>query len=138
MDHEEAEKRVLGEIKRFFVEDLGRPELLNRLGNNIVVFDFIDREAGDQILTLLLENVARRIEREYQAKLVLSPGVREQLAEIALADLSNGGRGIGSVVEQALVNPLARSLIGDAPGAGEQVRVNGIRRSGPLFEIDRE
>ena len=138
MDREEAEGRVMGEIKRFFVEDLGRPELLNRLGNNVVVFDFIDRDAGDRILTLLLENVARRIEREYRAEIVLSDEVRRELAEIALADLSNGGRGIGSAVEQALVNPLARQLIGNTPGVGEQVKITGMRRNGALFELDCE
>jgi ATP-dependent Clp protease ATP-binding subunit ClpB len=136
MDRDEAEGLVLEEIKRFFIEDLGRPELRNRFGNNIIVFDFIDREAGDRILTLLLKNVERRIEREYRAKLVLAPGVREQLAEIALADLSNGGRGIGTMVEQALVNPLARRLVGEEPAVGGQVTVTGLRRNGPLFELD--
>ncbi len=138
MDRDEAEGLVLEEIKRFFIEDLGRPELRNRFGNNIIVFDFIDREAGDRILTLLLKNVERRIEREYRAKLVLAPEVRKQLAEIALADLSNGGRGIGTVVEQALVNPLARKLVGEAPAVGGQVSVTGLRRDGPLFELDCE
>ncbi len=138
MNRDEAEGLVLEEIRRFFIEDLGRPELRNRFGNNIIVFDFIDREAGDQILSLLLENVERRIEREYRARLVLAPEVREQLAEIALADLSNGGRGIGSAVEQALVNPLARKLIGDPPDPGEQVTVTELRRNGPLFELECE
>jgi AAA domain (Cdc48 subfamily)/C-terminal, D2-small domain, of ClpB protein len=138
MDRNEAEERVLDEIKRFFIEDLGRPELRNRFGNNIIVFDFIDREAGDRILSLLLKNVVHRIEREYRAKLVISPQVREQLAEIALADLSNGGRGIGTVVEQALVNPLARKLVGKAPGVGEQVTVASLRRDGALFELECE
>jgi MoxR-like ATPase len=136
MDRVEAEGLVLEEIKRFFIEDLGRPELLNRLGSNIVVFDFIDREAGDRILSLLVENVENRIEREYRAKLVLAPAVRDQLAEVALADLSNGGRGIGSVVEQALVNPLARRLVGDAPEPGQVITVTAMRRNGALFELE--
>jgi ATP-dependent Clp protease ATP-binding subunit ClpB len=138
MDRAEGEELVLAEIKRFFIEELGRPELLNRLGSNIVVFDFITKESGGQILDLLLKNVEERIAREYRAELVLEDAVRETLAEIALADLSNGGRGIGSVVEQALVNPLARSLIGGAPEPGGRIVVKTIRRDGDLFELDCE
>ncbi len=138
MSREEAEGRVLIEIKRFFVEELGRPELLNRLGNNIVVFDFIDRAAGDRILTLLLENVGRRVEREHRARLVIAPAARRELAELALSDLSNGGRGIGSAVEQALVNPLARHLIGNPPAAGGTLTIAAIHRRGRLFDLDCE
>jgi hypothetical protein len=137
MDHDVAERKVLGEIERFFVADLGRPELLNRIGNNVVVFEFIGREAGDQILTLLLRNVERRIEREYGTRLVLAPETRAALAEIALADLSNGGRGIGSAVEQALVNPLARHLIA-ATGPSETLRVTGVRPARAVYELDIE
>ena len=44
---------------------------------------------------------------------------REQLEKLSLANLDNGGRGIGNVVENFLINPLSRYLfdnkiLGDA------------------------
>jgi ATP-dependent Clp protease ATP-binding subunit ClpB len=133
LDRGEAERRVLEAIRSFF-----RPELVNRLGSNIIVFDYIDEGSADRILQRLLDNVAQRVERECQAKLVLAPAARESLAELALADLSNGGRGIGSAVEDALVNPLARRLILTPPAADAELRVEAVRAVGGSFELDCE
>ena len=47
---------------------------------------------------------------EHKIDLVLDAGVRDQLRELCIADLSNGGRGIGNQLESAFVNPLARAL----------------------------
>ncbi len=131
LDRGEAEQRVLKAIRGFF-----RPELVNRLGGNIIVFDYVTEEFADRILQRLLDNVATRVEREYEAKLTIAPAAREAIAEFALADLSNGGRGIGSAVEEALVNPLARQLVFAPPQAGGEVRVEGLSRDGRSFELE--
>ncbi len=131
LDREESERRVLEAIRAFF-----RPELVNRLGTNIIVFDYIDAAAGDRILERLLDNVAQRVARECQTQLVLAPAARETLAGLALADLSNGGRGIGSVVEDALVNPLARRLILEPPEVGGELRVEEIRGDGGSYGLE--
>jgi ATP-dependent Clp protease ATP-binding subunit ClpB len=138
-DRDDAERKILAAIKDHFTAVLGRPELLNRLGDNIVVFDFIDRETGERILDLLVRNVAARVEREHGSTLILEPQARAQLAEAALANLDNGGRGIGSVVENALVNPLAREVFARGAaedGVVEPLRVTAIRREGRTFELD--
>jgi ATP-dependent Clp protease ATP-binding subunit ClpB len=131
MDKGEAEQRVLKAIRGFF-----RPELVNRLGGNIIVFDYVTEEFADRILQRLLDNVATRIEREYEAKLTIAPAARKTIAEFALADLSNGGRGIGSAVEEALVNPLARQLVFNPPQAGGEVLVEGLGRDGRSFALE--
>lgn len=50
MDYDEVTRRVRSAIEEYFKLELGRPEILNRIGENIVVFDFIRREAGEAIL----------------------------------------------------------------------------------------
>jgi ATP-dependent Clp protease ATP-binding subunit ClpB len=132
MERPEAEQRIRDEIKRHFTERLGRPELLNRLGDNIVVFDFVNRASGERIFDLLLRNISTRVEREHKATLSFADAAREQLLALALDDsvLSNGGRGIGSVLENALVNPLARALFSATPAPGEKMRVADVRRNG--------
>jgi hypothetical protein len=134
-DRDEAESRILAAIKEHFTTVLGRPELLNRLGDNIVVFDFIDRATGEQILDLLVRNVAARVEREHGATLILEPAARDTLASVALANLDNGGRGIGSAVENALVNPLARTLFAKPVHPGDELRVSEVRRTGRTYEL---
>jgi hypothetical protein len=39
--YSEVESRVRTGVENYFKHELGRPEILNRIGDNIVVFDFI-------------------------------------------------------------------------------------------------
>src|SRR5690606_32674361 len=104
--YETVERDVREAISNHFRYTLGRPEILNRIGENIVVFNFIVPEIGVQILDAMLRNVARRVEEEHGLKLELSDVARAKLVDGCLADLSLGGRGIGNRLETALINPL--------------------------------
>src|SRR5580765_703034 len=46
---ETVRAKVWTEIERHFKLELGRPEILNRIGENIVVFDFIRGEVAREI-----------------------------------------------------------------------------------------
>lgn len=135
MDKAVAEATIREGIIRHFTDQLGRPELLNRLGDNIVVFDFIDAGTGADIFDLLVRNIARRTRREHDIELVLSGEARAQLLEIALADLSQGGRGIGSRLENALVNPLSRNLFVANLGRGSTLTVTGVSQDDGTYEL---
>ncbi|MET7423389.1 AAA family ATPase [Dactylosporangium sp. NPDC005555] len=110
--HEEVERTVLAAIQEHFTMVLGRPELLNRFGDNIVVFDFINAETARGILAQQLGNVQQRLARENGIDLRLGGDALLRLDEwcTSEATLANGGRGIGSEVESKLINPLARYL----------------------------
>lgn len=135
MEFEEIEARVMQAIEDHFNFELKRPELLNRIGNNIVVFDFIDKAAATEILVLLLDNVKKRFFREHRAGLELSDDATSTLFDEAVARLEHGGRGIGTAVESALVNPLARWLFDSARGSGGKVVVDQIRQVDQRFEL---
>lgn len=110
MSHEEISERVREEITRYFTEDLARPELLNRLGNNIVVFNFIGKEIAQQIFDRQIRNLEANVQDVHHIKLEYGPGVREQIFELCTENLSNGGRGIGNQLETNFINPLAREI----------------------------
>jgi ATP-dependent Clp protease ATP-binding subunit ClpB len=112
VSHEELERTVLAAIKEHFTLQLGRPELLNRFGDNIVVFDFIDAVTARRILAQQLGNVQDRLAREHEVDLRLGQDALLRLDGWCTSEetLSNGGRGIGSEVESRLINPLARYL----------------------------
>ncbi len=50
MSYPEVQKAVRHGIERYFKQQLGRPEILNRIGENIVVFDFIREDIAEGIL----------------------------------------------------------------------------------------
>jgi ATP-dependent Clp protease ATP-binding subunit ClpA len=106
----DLEERIRRGVARYFKEELGRPELLNRIGDNVVVFDFIRPDVADQILDKMLQNVVGRIAKTLKIELHIDDAVRAQLSTRTQADLSNGGRGIGNVLESMLINPLGRVL----------------------------
>lgn len=131
MSYPEIQSALLGAIQDYFKYTIQRPELLNRIGDNIIVFDFIREEAAEQILQLKLRAVIRNLEREKGLHLVLSDDFQAHLRTLAKADLSNGGRGISNIVETQLVNPLAQILAQADCHAGNTLVIQGADPAAP-------
>lgn len=110
MPYAEVSAKVRSAIEDYFKLELGRPELLNRIGENIVVFDYIRQEAGEAILSAQVSKIQKRMHELKNIDLKISEEAYRQLHDAALKDLSNGGRGIGNQVESLLINPLSRWL----------------------------
>lgn len=110
MDYDQVTRAVRSAIEDYFKLELGRPEILNRIGENIVVFDFIRQEAGEAILRAQVNKIIRRMEEQKSIRITIPKEAYEELRQAALADLSNGGRGVGNQVESLLINPLSRWL----------------------------
>ncbi|WP_217983778.1 AAA family ATPase [Sphingopyxis sp. GW247-27LB] len=113
---EEVHRRVRGEIENHFKLVLNRPEILNRFGENIIVFDFIRAEVAAEIFEAMVDAVLSDTKSAgYDVR--MSEAVRGELRMLCIADLANGGRGIRNKIEAHLVNPLARALF-DTPPVG--------------------
>jgi ATP-dependent Clp protease ATP-binding subunit ClpA len=112
-------------IRQYFVLELGRPELLNRIGDNIVVFDYIDAATGERILELMVRNVIGRVRQEHQIDLRISDKAMQHLKAACLSRdaLQLGGRGIGSILETSLVNPLANCLFQASYQLGDKLEL---------------
>lgn len=108
--YEVVEARVRGAIGDYFKFRLSRPEILNRIGDNIVVFGFVTPEVGELIFDGMLRNVARRLRDELKLRLVMSAEIRRNLLARCTQDLSHGGRGVGNMLESVFINPLSRAL----------------------------
>jgi hypothetical protein len=124
--YENVERKVRDEIEKYFKVQLNRPELLNRIGENIVVFDFIRPPVAEQIYEKMVANILDRLADTQQIRISLPPAVNAALREQCIRDLSNGGRGIGNQLEAWLVNPLARALFDQNFPAGSALTVNSI------------
>ena len=127
---EEVRSLVRTEIERHFTLTLNRPEILNRMGDNILVFDFVRRDVADEIFRIMVDDVLREALPSDTGAIEISESAMDNLRTLCLSDLSNGGRGIRNKVETHLVNPLARALF-DTENAG-RLRIARIssRRDG--------
>ena len=110
-EYRDTERKVKAAINAHFTEKLERPELLSRIGDNIIVFDFISREIGRELVDTYLAAVVRRVRTRHGIELSIADNVLSTVAEHALDRLAFGGRGIGSAVETLFVNPLTKALI---------------------------
>lgn len=110
-DYETVERKVKEGISHYFKLQLGRPEILNRIGENIVVFDFIREETAKMIMDSQLEKIILTIHQENEVELTIEESVRQALFQRVCGNLENGGRGVGNVIEEVILNPLSSYLL---------------------------
>jgi ATP-dependent Clp protease ATP-binding subunit ClpA len=137
-DYEEIERKVKAAIAEHFTNEIGRPELLNRFGDNIVVFDFISDEAAEMIFAQQVASITRRLDEEQQVRLVLADEAWTALSGICTEDTGNGGRGIGNMLESALINPLSRVLFAQELRPGSTVTVTSVRQEAAAVSLTVE
>ncbi|NKL74773.1 AAA domain-containing protein [Rhizobium leguminosarum bv. viciae] len=115
--HEVVTAKVREEIDRHFKLTLNRPEILNRIGENVIVFDFIRPQIADAIFDSMVANLLEST-RSIGFDISITDKAKTVLKEMCLRDLSNGGRGVRNMVEAHLANPLSRALfdIGEVGG----------------------
>ena len=110
MSFEEIQEKLISVIKDYFKYTIQRPELLNRIGDNFVVFNYIREDAAKEILLLKIHSLTENLKLEKGIELVVEDAYIDYLYNIIKTDLSNGGRGIGNLVETKIINPLGRIM----------------------------
>lgn len=100
-------------IQAEFVNKLGRPELLGRLGgvDNIIVFDYLRDMPG--VAQKFLRNIRQYAANTYDLELVVEPAVIDWMVEETQARPDNlviGARGLYQVMKALLVTPLETYL----------------------------
>jgi hypothetical protein len=133
---EQLERNLRSGITSYFKNTLNRPELLNRIGENIVIFDFVRTEIAESIFGKMLGNVIARVNDARGIKLTIAPGVHQTLMARCTEDLANGGRGIGNLLESLFVNPLSRALWDADLPHGSRASVSGFSFEGGIPKVD--
>ncbi len=132
--HEQLERKISQSVAMHFRNELQRPELLNRIGQNIVVFDFLSGEAARLIFQSMLDRVLATIKRERGIVVELDPTVYQALLRLCATDFFEGGRGIGNRIEKHFINPLARALF-DRKLTG-RCKVTGLNEQKPGLTVE--
>ncbi len=106
-----VKEKINKEIKAFFT-GISRPELLNRIGGNIIIYNFIkDKKTIMDIIDLQIDKIKNNIWNDQKIKLETTPDYIEQLYEKVIDNLENGGRGISNKIEEYLINLLPKVFI---------------------------
>ena len=137
-DYEVVERNIRQEIEHYFKSQLNRPEILNRIGENIIVFDFIREPVGLMIFDAMLSVILKGVAEHQKIDLTLAPDAQAVLQQLCLEDLSNGGRGIRNQLEYHFINPLARGLFDCDANAGEQWKITAIQRHANQTQLTLE
>jgi len=141
MTYEEVGDHFLTAVHTFFAEPpradgtggIGRPELLNRLGDGIVVFDVLREEHVRGIAAKFLGSLAQNLRRRHDVDMTYDESVTDWV-RTWMAEGDNmlfGGRRIKTLIETRIVTPLSRWVFVTEPRPGQEVAlsVNG----GPLL-----
>jgi ATP-dependent Clp protease ATP-binding subunit ClpA len=130
---EQVQEKVHSEIDRYFKLVLNRPEILNRIGENIIVFDFIREGVAVQIFEQMVNATFDDLQGQ-NLFIELAPQARQALHNLCLQDLSNGGRGIRNQLEAHLLNPLSRALFDQDAQPGEHFTITELDITGLKME----
>ena len=128
-------------VRHHFVTELRRPEILGRIGDNVVPFNFV----VDEGFLLAIARVKLGPLRELLAEkygiqaLAFVDEDRALGAIVAEVDRSKGGRGVLNALVTRLFDPLARFLFDEVPDpracAGRTLRVVQAGH-GPIFAFE--
>jgi ATP-dependent Clp protease ATP-binding subunit ClpA len=110
--YEQVEQHFRGEVDWFFSSRIGRAELLNRFGDNVVVFDLLRPAFVGQIGQKFLNQMVAAAREKYGFELTFDAAVGEfLLAQMQAGEnLLMGGRRIGALLETVVERPLNRWL----------------------------
>lgn len=140
--HKEMQAKVIDGIRNYFKYELGRPELLNRIGeDNIVVYDFIRPDVAESILKLHINRVKVDFRDNSEIEIDTS-AIEKVLLEKCCASevLEYGGRGIRNTVESCLYTPLTRFIYDhqDTVTAGKAIVIRSLDLNSSPVGIDAE
>lgn len=111
LNPKEVKKLFVEKVQDHFITKLGRPELLNRIGDNIVAFNFIDDpKVFTDIAKLKFKTIEEVVTERYGAKIVFEQEDDIFMAIGKKAGKQNGGRGLLNVMESLIINPLSEFI----------------------------
>lgn len=140
--HKEMQAKVIDGIRNYFKYELGRPELLNRIGeDNIVVYDFIRPDVAESILKLHINRVKADFRDNSEIEIDTSAIEKVLLEKCCSSEvLEYGGRGIRNTVESCLYTPLTRFIYDhqDMITAGKAIVIRSLDLNSSPIGIDAE
>jgi energy-coupling factor transporter ATP-binding protein EcfA2 len=104
--YNDTKAHFMNAVQGHFNDTLGRPELLNRFGDNIIVFDFItDPSIRIKIMDAKLSGIRQHLLENFNLHLEIDDLHVQGL--VGKGKVGHGGRGLINIIEQEIVNPMS-------------------------------
>lgn len=136
----DVQRKYVEEVKRHFITELQRPELLNRIGdNNIVAFNYIqDVSVLTQILKIKFKQIQSFINERYEVGIEFENEEKALLAIANSTNRGNGGRGVLNSLETYVVNPLSGFIFDNEEylGPGRKIVISSLSETRPFFDFE--
>ena len=126
MSYNELNKVVTKGIQDYFFRK-GKPEVLNRIGKNLIVFNFIQPEAAKEILFSQINKICKAVYSMKKIRIEFRNDiVKEKLYQKVLTNLEEGGRGVGNIVEEYFTTPLSTYVFDNRIENGQTIIIEDI------------
>ena len=112
LSYEEICRHFRGAVREYFVNMLGRPEILNRIGeDNVLVFKMLNSgDAKSQIIAQLIENMRVALRERQPVDIHCTSAFKRLLAVHPSGFDRNGARGVRNLLNRYVLNRLASDL----------------------------
>ncbi len=112
-----------------------RPEFINRIGENFVVFDFIGEQVASQILRAKLAGLGLNLLADRGIAVGMTWEFYDQLMDYVRGNLDMGGRGVVNMLEAHFLNPLSKTVFCGKFENGSKMMITGVsEKAGPRYE----
>ena len=119
-EFEQAEKAAKAQVMKLLKAQI-RPEFLNRI-DDIVLFSPLTQKEIKQIVKLQFNLISKRLESQ-GVSIRASGEAVDQLAQLGF-DPQYGGRPVKRVLQQQILNPLSKDLLGDKLDKSQPITVD--------------
>lgn len=119
--YNEIQAKVENAMEQYF-----KPEVLNRIGENVVVFNFIDESSSADITKAKIESIVSNIHKTLRIAVEVENTAYNWFYTKCWEDKprKNGGRGIGNVIEEYLLNPLSEFIFDNNCSENSTIVIN--------------
>ncbi len=140
-DYDTLKQKIETGIGEFFKIKIQRPEILNRIGDNFLIFDFIREDVGKNIflknLKKIKENALKNTGFEIEVSDDVSTAIWAEIIRkktdangLVSTQLEMGARGILTSLEKLFLTPLTKYVFTNNIQSGEKVIIATIRIDG--------
>ncbi len=125
-DYPTIRDHYLNEVRRHFIEKIERPELLNRFGGNIVVFDIIRPEHVPAICRKFLALCTLSAQEKHGVRMEFGDGIVQMICQFMRQreNFEMGGRRIKTLIQELVLPDLNRWVLLNRVRKDEAVRVD--------------
>ncbi|MEO2031092.1 MAG: AAA family ATPase [Planctomycetaceae bacterium] len=143
LDYSDLREHFQREVCNFFVNELQRPEILNRIGeDNILVFNYLrDETTRNKIIERQIQNLAKIIRKRFRFGIQLTEPFRNVLKFHPSGFQSNGVRGVRNLLRKLVFDELALQIFQDVDAFANRTFVvdyDNVATIEEGFEFSRE